>query len=812
MWPHFPWLAGLLLAPLLYGGIRPWAQAVLAALFGVSLLWLAGRTGQGRRPLVHRGLLLAFAAALMLPVVPLPLALVEGIHPTRALLAREFPVIPGTIPAWVPLTCSTSDSVQRLWELALVGCGFLLARTGAANPSFPRALLWTVTSAAALLVASELWRRVDGRGPWAIPWASAAGTFTNRNHFANWLVVASLFCGGWWLRQRWPLISARLGPPPADARAGWRDFGVALVVTGALVAAVMTGCRGAFMALLAGLAAWAGLLALRTHNRIRAVVTAVAGVVTLAVVVACGGLVFARLAGEGSSLPTKLRVWDEALRVGAEFPWLGAGVGAFRAAFGHLKTIFGEYTVWHAENEYVQGFVELGAIGALLAALVTAFGGRLLARSIRREAVPEPELVFGALAALAAFALHAAVEFVGQVPANALLAAVLLGFIAGIRDRVTRPLAPAPISRLRCALNLACAVAVLAGAALQGTAAWNWHQAQAASGLACIEKLERTVALWPWSAEAQIALARARVQAATQRGGPLNPDAAAPIFVGLARALAADPLNWELRLERAWLGLAVAPKSAATRADVAAAVNLNPLQPKTPLALARAVAASDRDFALEILRAIQPQRADDVRAALGLAWEMDRRAATLWTVAPASEMGLMALGDFAVEQRLFPLATQAYEHLADRLDPLLSAEKFLNAGRADLARPLLPREPATARERLLWSRAELLTGNFAAAIRHAEALWSGQGMEARLRRSLAAGRGVSEAAHDLAGAERIYEQPAPARDLTRLRAIADQFPGEPRLIWMVFQTELELRRYEPAARRALQLATLLVSK
>jgi O-antigen ligase len=810
--PHFPWLAGVLLAPLLYGGLRPWAQAVMAALFGVSLLSLAGQIGRGRRPLVNRWLLVAFAAAVLLPVVPLPIALVEWIHPTRALLAREFPVTPGTAPAWVPLTCSTSDSAQRLWELALVACGFVLARAGAASPAFPRALLWTITSAAALLVASEVWRRADGRGLWHIPWATAAGTFTNRNHFANWLVVASLFCAGWWLRQRWPLISARLGPPPPDARAGWTDFALLLAVLGALVAAVMTGCRGAFVALLVGLAFWAGLLALRAHNRVRAVVAAVAGVTTLAVVVACGGLVFARLAGEGSSLPTKLRVWDEALRVGAEFPWLGAGVGAFRAAFGHLKTIFGEYTVWHAENEYVQGFLELGAVGALLAALVAAFGGRLLARFVRREAMPEPELVFGAVAALAAFAVQAGVEFVAQIPANALLAAVLLGFVAGVRDRVTRPLAPAPVGRRRWAFNLGGALVVLAGAVLQGVAAWHWHQAQSATGPACVASLERAVAFWPWTAEMQLALARARAQAAARTGGVLDPDSAAPIFAGLDRAIAADPLNWELRLERAWLGLGVAPKSAMTRADIAAAVNLNPLQPKTPLALARAVAAADREFALEILRAIKPQRADDVRAALAVAWEFDRRASTLWTVTPASEMGLLALGDFAVEQKLFPLATQAYAQLVEQLDPLLLAEKFLNAGRADLALPLLPREPGTARERLLWSRAELLSGNFAAAIRHAEALWSERGLEARLQRSLAAGRGRSGGTLDLGGAERIYEQPAAQRDLARLRAIADQFPGEPRLIWMVFQTELELRRYEPAARRALQLATLLAAQ
>ncbi len=56
-------------------------------------------------------------------------------------------------------------------------------------------------------------------------------------------------------------------------------------------------------------------------------------------------------------------------------------------------------------------------------------------------------------------------------------------------------------------------------------------------------------------------------------------------------------------------------------------------------------------------------------------------------------------------------------------------------------------------------------------------------------------------------AEKIFSQPAPARDLPLLHSLASEVPDSLRFTWLIFQTELDLHRYDAAAHTAFQLAT-----
>jgi O-antigen ligase len=81
----------------------------------------------------------------------------------------------------------------------------------------------------------------------------------------------------------------------------------------------------------------------------------------------------------------------------------------------------------YAHNEYLQVLAELGVVGLGLVLTLLAALGRLVWK--RSGDAASPQLRAGAAAGLAAWAVHAAVDFGWHVPAVALTGAVLVGFV-----------------------------------------------------------------------------------------------------------------------------------------------------------------------------------------------------------------------------------------------------------------------------------------------------------------------------------------------------------------------------------------------
>jgi len=145
----------------------------------------------------------------------------------------------------------------------------------------------------------------------------------------------------------------------------------------------------------------------------------------------------------------------------AKFPVFGVGTGAFAPAFNHYKSMRGDLTFWHAENEWAQLAAEWGLAGVLLAGGMVFFLCRGCWQCAWNGKVNEPELFYGALAGGAAFATHATFEFVFQIPATAILAAGLFGLAVGMVERGRLPALPPPIPAGRVVFNYAWALALL---------------------------------------------------------------------------------------------------------------------------------------------------------------------------------------------------------------------------------------------------------------------------------------------------------------------------------------------------------------
>jgi tetratricopeptide (TPR) repeat protein len=131
----------------------------------------------------------------------------------------------------------------------------------------------------------------------------------------------------------------------------------------------------------------------------------------------------------------RLPVWRDALRMVADFPLTGVGLNCFSELFARYQRAPWSPVFWDtAHNDYLQSAIELGLPGLLLILwAATALGWRLV-RSLRLVGTRGVVLIGGLLAGAVAAAIHEFFDFPLQIPANALLLAVLMGLALRIAD------------------------------------------------------------------------------------------------------------------------------------------------------------------------------------------------------------------------------------------------------------------------------------------------------------------------------------------------------------------------------------------
>ncbi|MEA2169147.1 MAG: hypothetical protein QOF76_2447 [Solirubrobacteraceae bacterium] len=132
----------------------------------------------------------------------------------------------------------------------------------------------------------------------------------------------------------------------------------------------------------------------------------------------------------------RARYWDEALKVHADNPWLGTGAGSYGTArqFYRKQTI----EVQHAHGYVVQTLSDLGWFGlfaslaALAAWLAAAFGVVGTGRADRAVAWDAERVGVATLATVVlVFGVHSAIDWTWFIPANAVLAIICAGWVAG---------------------------------------------------------------------------------------------------------------------------------------------------------------------------------------------------------------------------------------------------------------------------------------------------------------------------------------------------------------------------------------------
>jgi O-antigen ligase len=189
------------------------------------------------------------------------------------------------------------------------------------------------------------------------------------------------------------------------------------------------------------------------------------------------------------------------LRLFAERPLLGAGMGAYEDAVSKHKRGHGDVRTTHAESDALEwlaesGVVGLAALGWLTGVLIRRFGLRLVeGRDAFRKGI-----AIGAASGAFALAVHSLFDFNLRIPSNALLFVVLLGLAAAQAGGGEPELASSRSGRRAAAALLA---ALAAASLWRAHGAYLFERSQATHDPnARIEQLDRVVGAHPYLAEA----------------------------------------------------------------------------------------------------------------------------------------------------------------------------------------------------------------------------------------------------------------------------------------------------------------------
>jgi O-antigen ligase len=141
-------------------------------------------------------------------------------------------------------------------------------------------------------------------------------------------------------------------------------------------------------------------------------------------------------------LEGRIGLWKDTVRLVRDHPLVGTGLGTFGTAFRRYQTNFVDKHADHTHNDYLEFASETGLVGAALLFLPILY---LLIRMIvsflfdprrYRRAV-----TLGCIGSTLALLTHSVTDFNLQIPANALIFAVVLGI--GYKAACVEPREPA---------------------------------------------------------------------------------------------------------------------------------------------------------------------------------------------------------------------------------------------------------------------------------------------------------------------------------------------------------------------------------
>jgi O-antigen ligase len=302
-----------------------------------------------------------------------------------------------------------------------------------------KALVWLILGVALFEVLYGFWN-FHSKAIWGwknfLTGSRLCGTFINSNHLAGSLTLAIPLGFGLFLAQRREIPPARGAPDRQKSLSGLsraerlepKARGAIILIPLFLlsVGLVFTGSRGGMISLIIGFAFLALLVYSRRWRRSH---------ISIMLIFLAMALAYSIFLGSGPLLARFLDLDHEgryhackaALAIFQEFPWLGAGVGAFGDLFSRFQPAnLADYRFDYVHNDWLQLLAETGLAGfALISLAWLVFLGGLVKQWHRCQDHVGRGLGLGGLAALAAGSFNALMEFLFHIPAYALMFAAI---------------------------------------------------------------------------------------------------------------------------------------------------------------------------------------------------------------------------------------------------------------------------------------------------------------------------------------------------------------------------------------------------
>jgi len=441
---------------LLFAGGPRWTLGPLLLLAIAGVLAAPGRTL--RFPPAWRRLDAALAfivLGILIQLIPLPRAVLAAVSPHTLEVRRVLRFAPlGPEPGWASLTLDPEASAYALGTVVLGILSFWIARAlfaaGGSSRKFCRALavFGAATALAAMVQKVVAPTLVLGILQPVARSTNPFGAFTNRNHFAAWLLmIATVACG---------YLIAHLRIHPAYQQRS-RAFLKQFLSSGALPTAAaailtigmvfLTLSRSAVAGLgAAGIAGWhMGRPRMQLERTSLPVIFGVMGSAILIFVffVDVDRLAerFVQSLNPGVPGFSRMSIWSETVPIITDFPLAGTGAGTYSDAMTHYQqTRFwvGSMQRWAHFNNAHSHYVQVASEGGLLLTVPTLGALACLWRLGRRALRGDKGEMFwarvGAAAGLVGLAVQSIWEVALTMPANAVLAGVLAGLLIYKRD------------------------------------------------------------------------------------------------------------------------------------------------------------------------------------------------------------------------------------------------------------------------------------------------------------------------------------------------------------------------------------------
>lgn len=461
----------LIFSPLAFGTVAPWSQTIMVGLSLCALVLLLLEHRKNGTPLYRvPGLipLLCLWSYIGMQLIPLPAGTVRIISPkTYALYAETLGSVAPV--EWISLSVNKKSTLTELFRFSsYIALYVLTIQLLARKEELKRTVTVVTVFASVLSVVSILTGLfTNGKIFWLFPITSTdrpfpIGPFVNRNHYAGFMEMVFPVALGLFLALKPRVQYTTLRERLAELFSKRETNNYLLTGFFAVVIAVsvfVSLSRGGIIGLSLSTIFFGAMLLRKERTRKRGVVIIA---VFLVIVLAVGWFgwepIFQRFERitneEGNIAELRPTLWNDSLRIVKDFPLTGTGFGSFLSVYQKYRSIPGERTADHAENDYLELLVEGGGIGVALAAwfLVALFREAFTSFSRRKDSYAKL-LFYGSTSGIIAILIHSLTDFNLHIGSNGLYFFFLCGLALSAantrlrkRETVTYldPAAPGP--------------------------------------------------------------------------------------------------------------------------------------------------------------------------------------------------------------------------------------------------------------------------------------------------------------------------------------------------------------------------------